>query len=284
MLRDVVVGIAGNLATAVLAAMLFAGWYILNAKKAVNRHRRFLAFFGVESHRSKIKIVVSQIVVHGRDNTSGTQDVLEGFRGACICQPEYDAALSLKQSLVFRWFPVFPRGLLETMYKRQFAGVEIDPSIEASCNPDTPDKVVDAELAGNVIIVGSGIYNKYADRFASNDKVIVRFRRDGQTQQVFDVKSGQRFSGREKGYETAFIQRIKSSTGVIVQCAGAGAGATADAVKYLLASWERIEKDAAGSNFALVLTWKYVGDVDKPSGRNPDTVFRVLENDVAGLP
>jgi hypothetical protein len=273
MLDDFFTGIAANIATAILFAMVFAIVSTIVAWTAIRKRRRMLACFGVVPTRPTIAIYVSRIEVKGSVNTLGVLDVLEGFHGACLSKPEYDAALELRQQFLFRWFPFIPRGVLQWIIAQNFSVAEIDPRIDTSPPSSLPDSEVESYLRGNVVLIGSGIYNKLSAFVDKRSDALLAFERTSVTEQsVVHLPSRQVFDGRSKGKETAIVQRLVTPHGVITCCAGAGAGATTGAVRYVIRNWEKHDRHAGGKSFAIVLTWTQFGNVDAPTNREPDEV------------
>lgn len=267
-------GIYANLITTSLLFGLSLMAYLLFRAISLRKRAKLLACFGVSSSNPTLGIYVSRIMVRGCKDTDAIEDLVEGHIGPCISKPEYEAALALRALIFLRWFPVFPQRVEQWLTKKYFAIVALEPTIEISPPADSKEDEFLRVMSSNLVVVGGNVYNSLSKRLFNSPASILLLKKEIESEQaVIHKPSGQVYHSRSQGRELAIVQRISMGRSVVIQCAGTGAGATAEAVRYFAGHWREHWEIAQGGDFGLILDWREVANFDEAFYREPDHVY-----------
>ncbi len=274
-------GIYANITTTVLFFILFVVGYFIFALLSIRKRKKIMNCFGVSNSNPTFKIFVSRIEVKGGTDTEPIEDLLEGYIGSCINKPEYDSALAFRSLMAVEWLPKFPRRLHEWFTTKNYTFIDLQPQVEISPHHGSPKKDFDAIESSNLLLIGGNVYNSLSKRFFDSSNSVLYLKKtvsQPNEQSVIHKPFNDTFFSRSKGRELAVVQRIKTGDAVVTVCAGTGTGATCEAVNYLINSWEHHFDKSNKGDFALVLAWNSVVDVNEPFNRDPDTVIPWYKN------
>ena len=269
-------GVYANITTTVLFFILFVIGYFIFALLSVRKRKKLMNCFGVSNSNPTFKIFVSRIEVKGGPDTGPIEDLLEGYIGLCINKPEYDSALAFRSLMLVEWLPRFPKRLHEWFTTKNYTFVDLQPQVEISPHQGSPDKDFDAIESSNLLLIGGNVYNSLSKRFFDSNNSILCLKKTAKQpneQSVINKELNQTYFSRSEGRELAIVQRIKINDATVTVCAGTGTGATCEAVNYIIKNWEQHFDKSSKGDFALVLAWNSVINVNEPFKRDPDAIF-----------
>ena len=275
-------GVITNYLTIFLGAL--AGFSLL-----ILRCKRILRFYGVRRSRRGLRIIITRLEV----KPGGTVAVLpinNGYVGAAVPQPEYEAAVLLQEQIRPSAFSWVSREIRDWLSGKPVLAAAVNPIIELAPAPAVGSSWQQAPARENLILIGGPAYNAVAGYYQSLKNAHFKFDRQSSGADWYVRPMRGRapedkgvFQSRSAGQELAFIQRItvKETGAYVTMCCGTGAGATLAAAEYLSRHYRQLGRRCRNGEYRIVLAYPGVSD---PQCRFPsETKEMVLDHMVDGM-